>query len=110
MSLKTKIATCTLFCALAALTVAGSSAQPALAQQGHRPLYIDIGPMSGAFNDILDSALAADRAYYGTGNPHCPWVNTSDRYGNYTGRIRTCRLPPTISNGVLHLRSERLPF
>jgi hypothetical protein len=54
--------------------------------------------------------LAADRAYYGTGSPHCPWVTTSDRYGHYVGRIRTCRLPPTISNGVLHLQSERLPF
>jgi hypothetical protein len=109
MSLKTNIATG----AIAALAVAGiicSSARPAQAQQGHRPLYIDIGPMSGAFNDILDSALAADRAYYGTGSPHCPWVTTSDRYGHYVGRIRTCRLPPTISNGVLHLQSERLPF
>jgi hypothetical protein len=106
MSLKIKIATCTL-AALALAGLAGSSAQ---AQQGHRPLYIDVGPMSGAFNGILDSALAANRAYYGTGNPHCPWVRTSDRYGNYNGRVRTCMLPPTISNGVLHLRSERLPF
>jgi hypothetical protein len=106
MSLKTKIAACT----LATLTIAGIAGSPALAEASHRPLYIDIGPMSGMFNSVLDSALAADRAYYGTGNPHCPYVRLDDGYGHYEGRIRTCRLPPTISNGVLHLRSERLPF
>ena len=104
MSLKTKIAACT----LAALAIAAS--QPAEAQSMHRYLQLDVGPMSGMVNSILDNALDADRAYYGTGSPHCPWVTTSDGYGHNVGRIRTCRLPPTISNGVMHLHSERLPF
>lgn len=55
-------------------------------------------------NDILDSALAANRVCYDTGSPCCPWVRTSDRYDYYVGRIRTCMLPPTISRGVISLR------
>jgi hypothetical protein len=62
----------------------------------------------GMCDAILNSALAANRSYYGTGDPRCPLVRTSDRYGNYTGRIHTCMLPPTISHGVLQLRSPRL--
>jgi hypothetical protein len=105
MSLKTKIAAC------AALAIAGAvTLQPAEAQSAHRYMQLDVGPMSGMVNSILDNALDADRAYYGTGNPHCPWVTTSDGYGHDVGRIRTCRLPPTISNGVIHLHSGRLPF
>jgi hypothetical protein len=75
-------------------------AQPAAAQQFH----IDGGMM----DSILNSALAANRSYYGTGDPRCPLVRTSDRYGHYTGRIHTCMLPPTFSHGVLQLRSPRL--
>ena len=87
MSLKIKIATCT----LAVLTIAGLAGSSAQAQEGHRPPYIDAGPMSGAFNDILDSALAANRAYYGTGNPHCPWVRTSDRLAPREDRAQGLR-------------------
>jgi hypothetical protein len=104
MSIRTKIAAQ----ALTLLVVTGAVAsivQPVQAQG----LYLDIGPMSGMFNGILGSALAANRAYYGTGSLHCPWVRTSDRYGNYNGRVRTCMLPPRISHGVLELRSRRLP-
>lgn len=107
MSVKSKVATF----AFASLALTGiATLQPAQAQGAHHYMYLDVGPMSGMVNSVLDSALDADAAYYGTGNPHCPWVTTSDRYGHNTGRIRTCRLPPTISNGVIHLRSERLPF
>jgi hypothetical protein len=59
-------------------------------------------------DDILNSALAAHRRYYGVGDPRCPIVRTSDRYGNYTGRIHTCELPPRISNGVIEMHSRRL--
>ncbi len=58
---------------------------------------------------VLNNALAANRSYYGTGDPHCPLVRTSDRYGNYTGRrVHTCMLPPAFSPGVLQLGSPRL--
>jgi hypothetical protein len=60
------------------------------------------------FDAILNDALAAHRRYYGTGDPRCPIVRTSDRYGNYTGRIHTCELPPRISNGVIEMHSRRL--
>jgi hypothetical protein len=61
------------------------------------------------FDGILNSALAAHRSYYGVGDPRCPLVRTSDRYGHYTGRqVHTCQLPPTISNGVIEMRSRRL--
>jgi hypothetical protein len=102
MSAKTNIAAY----ALAALAI--TSAVISTPRQAMAQAYIDIGPMSGMFNGILDDALAANRAYYGTGSPHCPWVRTSDRYGRYVGRIRTCMLPPTISHGVISLRSRRL--
>jgi hypothetical protein len=59
-------------------------------------------------DNILNSALAAHRRYYGVGDPRCPLVRTSDRYGHYTGRIHTCELPPTISNGVIEMHSRRL--
>jgi hypothetical protein len=62
----------------------------------------------GMIDAVLNSALAASRSYYGTGDPRCPLVRTSDRYGNYTGRVHTCMLPPTFSHGVLQLRSPRL--
>jgi hypothetical protein len=105
MSRNTKTAVC------AALAIAAAaSLQPAEAQGAHRYMQLDVGPMSGMVNGILDNALDADRTYYGTGSPHCPWVTTSDGYGRDVGRIRTCRLPPSISNGVIHLHSERLPF
>ncbi len=60
------------------------------------------------FDDILNRALAARRSYYGVGDPRCPIVRTSDRYGDYTGQIHTCELPPRISNGVIEMHSRRL--
>jgi hypothetical protein len=60
------------------------------------------------FDDILNRALAARRSYYGVGDPRCPIVRTSDRYGHYTGGIHTCELPPRISNGVIDMHSRRL--
>lgn len=57
---------------------------------------------------ILNSALSDYRRYYGVGDPRCPVVRTSDRYGNYTGHIHTCALPPSIHNGVIEMRSRRL--
>jgi hypothetical protein len=99
MSRKVKI---TAF-ALAALAFAGgvvANPQQATAQGFH----LD----GGMIDSILNNALAANRSYYGTGDPRCPLVRTSDRYGNYTGRVHTCMLPPTFSHGVLQLRSPRL--
>jgi hypothetical protein len=60
------------------------------------------------FDDILNRALAARRSYYGVGDPRCPIVRTSDRYGDYTGQIHTCELPPRISSGVIEMHSRRL--
>jgi hypothetical protein len=59
-------------------------------------------------DSILNSALSDYRRYYGVGDPRCPVVRTSDRYGNYTGHVHTCALPPSIHNGVIDLRSRRL--
>jgi hypothetical protein len=59
-------------------------------------------------DSILNSALSDYRRYYGVGDPRCPLVRTSDRYGNYTGRIHTCALPPSIHNGVIDMHSRRL--
>jgi hypothetical protein len=64
--------------------------------------------LGGAFDAIVNEALAANRSYYGTGDPRCPLVRTSDRYGNINGHVHTCMLPPTWSNGILQLRSPRL--
>jgi hypothetical protein len=60
------------------------------------------------FDAILNNALAARRSYYGVGDPRCPIVPTYGHYGNRTGRIHTCELPPTISNGVIEMHSRRL--
>jgi hypothetical protein len=57
---------------------------------------------------ILNSALTDYRRYYGVGDPRCPLVRTSDRYGDYTGQVHTCALPPSIHNGVIEMRSRRL--
>jgi hypothetical protein len=35
-------------------------------------------------------------------------VRTSDRYGDYTGQIHTCELPPRISSGVIEMHSRCL--
>jgi hypothetical protein len=64
--------------------------------------------LGGAFDGILNEALAANRSYYGTGDPRCPLVRTYGKYGNATGHVHTCMLPPTWSNGVLQLSSPRL--
>jgi hypothetical protein len=96
MSIKSQIAAC----ALATVAVTGTVACATAAE-----FHIDGGMM----DSVLRSALAANRSYYGTGDPRCPLVRTSDRYGNYTGRrVHTCMLPPTISNGVIQMRSPRL--
>ena len=98
MPIKSNIATSALVAL--ALTVAAGTAHPAAAGE----LHIDGGMIDG----ILNSALAANRSYYGTGDPRCPLVHTSDRYGHYVGWVHTCMLPPTMSHGVLQLRSPRL--
>jgi hypothetical protein len=108
MSAKPKIA----ICAIAALALTGAAVgnpPPAQAQQPHfEPHFRELHFGNAAFDDILNSALAANRSYYGTGDPRCPLVRTGDRYGNTTGHIHTCMLPPTLSHGVLQLRSPRL--
>ncbi|KJC62064.1 hypothetical protein UP10_01365 [Bradyrhizobium sp. LTSPM299] len=98
MPIKSSIATSALVAL--ALTVAAVTTQPAAAGE----LHIDGGMIDG----ILNNALAANRSYYGTGDPRCPLVHTSDYYGHYVGWVHTCMLPPTISHGVLQLRSPRL--
>jgi hypothetical protein len=98
MSIKSQIAACALAGLAVTATVACTTASAA-------EFHID-GDM---MDSVLNSALAANRSYYGTGDPRCPLVRTSDRYGNYTGRrVHTCMLPPTISNGVIQMRSPRL--
>jgi hypothetical protein len=67
-------------------------------------LHVGNAMMDGILND----ALASYRRYYGVGDPRCPLVRTSDRYGNTTGRIHTCALPPRIANGVIEMHSRRL--
>jgi hypothetical protein len=98
MSIKSHIAACALAGLAVTATVACTTASAA-------EFHID----GGMIDSVLNSALAADRSYYGSGDPRCPLVRTSDRYGNYTGcRVHTCMLPPTISNGVIQMRSPRL--
>ena len=60
------------------------------------------------FDAVLNNALAARRSYYGVGDPRCPLVPTYGRYGVRTGRVHTCELPPTMSNGVIEMHSRRL--
>jgi hypothetical protein len=96
MSIKSNIAACT----LVALAVVAGNMRSAEAGEFH----FDGGMIDG----IVNGALAANRSYYGTGDPRCPLVRTSDRYGHYVGWIHTCMLPPTISHGGLELRSRRL--
>jgi hypothetical protein len=60
------------------------------------------------FDVILNNSLAVRRSYYGVGDPRCPLVATYGRYGNRTGQIHTCELPPRISNGVIEMHSRRL--
>ena len=60
------------------------------------------------FDAVLNNALAARRSYYGVGDPRCPLVPTYGRYGVRTGQVRTCELPPTMSNGVIEMHSRRL--
>jgi hypothetical protein len=88
------------FAALTALTLLAGAGASAHATELH------VG--NTWFDSILNNALEAHRRYYGVGDPRCPLVRTSDRYGNYTGRIHTCQLPPTISHGVISLHSRRL--
>jgi hypothetical protein len=100
MSIKAKIAACAL-AALAFTSAAACNPRQAAAQE----FRFD----GGMVDAVVNGALAANRSYYGTGDPRCPLVRTSDRYGNYTGRrVHTCMLPPTFSHGVLQLRSQRL--
>jgi hypothetical protein len=99
MPIKTKPALRTL-ALLAFIAVSAASPKSAQALEFHFD--------GGMIDAVVNGALAADRSYYGTGDPRCPLVRTSDRYGNYTGRVHTCMLPPTFSHGVLQLRSPRL--
>jgi hypothetical protein len=89
-----------MFTKFAALTTLAFTIAPAQAQELH------VGnPM---FDGILNDALASYRHYYGVGDPRCPLVRTSDRYGRTTGTIHTCQLPPRIVNGVIEMHSRRL--
>jgi hypothetical protein len=99
MSVKTKL-TMLALAASALAGVAASTTVQAEAQQFHL--------LGGGFDAIVNEALAANRSYYGTGDPRCPLVRTYDGYGNVSGHVHTCMLPPTWSNGVLQLRSPRL--
>jgi hypothetical protein len=99
MSIRIKVSSL----ALAASMLAGAAlatAQQAQAREFHL--------LGGMFDAVVNDALAANRAYYGTGDSRCPLVRTYDRYGNAAGHIHTCMLPPTFTNGVLELRSRRL--
>ena len=89
-----------MFTKFAALTALALTVIPAQAQE----LHVGNAMMDG----ILNGALAAHRRYYGVGDPRCPLVRTYGRYGDYTGTVHTCQLPPRISNGVIEMRSRRL--
>jgi hypothetical protein len=93
-------------CAVAALALTAATLQPAQARPLHAAasdghFSIDNGGMMDTF---LAGALAANRSYYGTGDPRCPLVRTSDRYGNYSGSVHTCMLPPRLDKGELFSR------
>ena len=94
-----------MFTKFAALTALALTVIPAQAQELHaQELHVGNAMMDG----ILNSALAAHRRYYGVGDPRCPLVRTYGRYGDYTGTVHTCQLPPRISNGVIEMHSRRL--
>jgi hypothetical protein len=100
MPVKSTIVTYT----LAALALTAATLQPAAARH-LRPVsdgqfHVDGGMIDG----IVNGALAANRSYYGTGDPRCPLVRTSDRYGNYVGSVHTCMLPPRLAQGELFSR------
>jgi hypothetical protein len=99
MPIKSNITACALAAFALTAAVAGNM-RPAEAAEFHFD--------GGMFDAMVNGALAANRSYYGTGDPRCPLVHTSDRYGHYVGWVHTCMLPPTISHGVLQLRSPRL--
>jgi hypothetical protein len=93
-------------CVFAALALSAATVGPAEARVRHPVspaghFSIDNG---GMMDSILYGALAANRSYYGTGDPRCPLVRTSDKYGNYTGTIHTCMLPPRLDKGELFSR------
>jgi hypothetical protein len=60
--------------------------------------------LGGWLDGFVGSALAANRAHYGTGDKRCPRVRTSDRYGHYVGWTHTCMLPPDLAHGELFSR------
>ncbi len=69
MSTKIKLVTLALAVSAFAGVVVPATAQ-AEAQQFHL--------LGGAFDAVVNKALAANRSYYGTGDPRCPLVRTSD--------------------------------
>lgn len=80
--------------ALAALAITGAAAATASpAEAGHHGVGIGIGLATGA----LIGAAIASNAYAGPvyvdgyAYRRCGWVRRFDAYGNYIGRIRTCR-------------------
>ena len=92
--------------ALAIAAVAAGTLQPAQARVRHPVspaghFSIDNG---GMIDSILYGALAANRSYYGTGDPRCPLVHTQDGYGNWSGWVHTCMLPPRLDKGELFSR------
>lgn len=77
--------------ALAALTVSGTVASTGSAQAKPTGWGWSVGAgLVGAA--VVGNAIAASNdAYYHDGYRRCGWVRQFDVYGNYTGRIRTCR-------------------
>jgi hypothetical protein len=94
-----------MFTKFAAFTALALTVIPAQAQE-RRVQELHMG--NAMMDDILNSALAAHRRYYGVGDPRCPLVRTYGRYGGYTRTVHTCQLPPRISNGMIEMHSRRL--
>jgi hypothetical protein len=85
MSIKTKLAAF----ALAALAVTGATAS--FTQPAQAGLEIAAGVLGAA---VVGSAVAASSGYqvYYSGYGHrCGSIRQFDNYGNFIGRVRTCR-------------------
>ena len=60
--------------------------------------------LGGWLDSFVGGALAANRAYYRTGDKRCPLVHTADRHGHYVGWVHTCMLPPDLAHGEIFSR------
>ena len=89
MSIRTRITAL----ALATLAVTGSVAETSTPAEAHGFHHWGWGVGAGLVGAaVVGSAIAASNEgpYYG-GYRYCRWVPQYDVYGQYVGRVRTCR-------------------